>query len=136
MPVFYSFVVQDLLCTINVQHDCASSRCGPTGVQHVYQERHRTETTRPVIMHTNNPDSMMLNTAQMRDALHLQKFRVPSGGLQSDDILKTSAEAELSSRKAPSAIRGKGSRGRGGEPWGTGHTRGKGRAATATASAS
>jgi hypothetical protein len=114
---FYLFVVQDLLCTINVQHDCASSRCGPTGVQHVYQERHRTETTRPIIMHSNNPDLMMLNTAQMWDVLHLQKFRIPSAGLQSDDILKTSAEVEISSRKAlPTKVRGKGTR-----KWGANH---------------
>jgi hypothetical protein len=65
-------------------------------------------------MHSNNPDLMMLNTAQMRDALHLQKFRIPSDGLQSDDILKTSAEVEISSRKAlPTKVRGKGTRGRG-----------------------
>ena len=57
---------------------------------------------------------MMLNTAQMRDALHLQKFHIPSSGLQSDDILKTSAEAKISSRKAlPAKVRGKGTRGRG-----------------------
>ncbi|KIM36126.1 hypothetical protein M413DRAFT_31880 [Hebeloma cylindrosporum] len=106
------FTPAELVCTVNVQHDCASSQCGPTGVQHVYQERHRTNTTRPVIMHTKNPDSLMLNTAQMRDAIHVQRFRIPAGGLSSEDILKTSAEAELSSRKASPAVRGKGSRGR------------------------
>jgi hypothetical protein len=53
----------------------------------------------------------MLNTAQMRDVLHVQKFRIASCGLPSEDILKTSAEAELSSQKASPTIRGKGSRG-------------------------
>lgn len=64
-------------------------------------------------MHRNNPDSMMLNTAQMRDVHYLQRFHVPSGGLQSENILKTSTEAELSSQKACPAIQGKGSRGQG-----------------------
>lgn len=42
----------------------------------------------------------MLNTAQMRDAVHLQRFRVSSESLDIEDIIHTSAIRELNSEKA------------------------------------
>ncbi|KAJ7753154.1 hypothetical protein B0H14DRAFT_3096750 [Mycena olivaceomarginata] len=50
---------------------------GPTGARTVFQERFKTNQTRAEIVHTRNVQDIVLNTAQMRDAVHLQMFRVP-----------------------------------------------------------
>jgi hypothetical protein len=42
----------------------------------------------------------MLNTAQMRDAIHVQKFRQNSGTLDIDTIIKESAACELITQQA------------------------------------
>ncbi|KAJ7886066.1 hypothetical protein B0H13DRAFT_2535282 [Mycena leptocephala] len=69
-------IKQDLICTVNVQHNCMDNQCGPTGSRPVFQERERTNQTRAQIAHLQNPTDVVLNTAQMRDAVHLQRFRI------------------------------------------------------------
>ncbi|KAJ7135127.1 hypothetical protein C8R46DRAFT_1362251, partial [Mycena filopes] len=75
---------KDLLCTVNVQHNCIDNECGPTGSKVVYQERAKTNQTRLEIAHTKNVQDIVLNTAQMRDAIHLQPFRVQPDRLDFD----------------------------------------------------
>lgn len=65
----------------------------------MYQERTCTEQMEVFIEHITNPDDIVLNTAQMRDAIHVQKFRVASEILDLDDIVMQSAVKELASRK-------------------------------------
>lgn len=97
---FTNFILQDLLCTVNIQHNCALNNCGATGQRPVYQEHQRTEHTRPVISHNRCPDDLMLNTAQMRDAVYVQPFRISSETLDLDDIVHNSALHELTALKA------------------------------------
>ncbi|KAJ7770349.1 hypothetical protein B0H14DRAFT_2402407 [Mycena olivaceomarginata] len=91
---------KDLLCTVNVQHNCIDNKCGPTGARTVFQERFKTNQTRAEIVHTRNVQDIVLNTAQMRDAVHLQMFRVQSEPLDLDTIVHNSAAKELKARKA------------------------------------
>ncbi|KAJ6594962.1 hypothetical protein B0H10DRAFT_2167820 [Mycena sp. CBHHK59/15] len=65
---------QDLLCTVNVQHNCIDNRCGPTGSQPMYQERVRTNQTCVHVVHSQNIHNLFLNTAQMQDTAHVQMF--------------------------------------------------------------
>ncbi|KAF8151691.1 hypothetical protein B0H34DRAFT_664617, partial [Crassisporium funariophilum] len=81
-------VVNALLCTVNTQHNYIPKLT-------VYQERRRTEQTQPVVQHMNNPKSRLLNTAQMRDAMYLQKFRISLEDLDFDTIIHLSAIDEL-----------------------------------------
>ncbi|KAJ7869102.1 hypothetical protein B0H14DRAFT_3083946 [Mycena olivaceomarginata] len=67
----------DLLCTVNVQHNCIDNKCGPTGARTIFQERFKTNQTQAEIVHTRNVQDIVLNTAQMRDAIHLQMFLSP-----------------------------------------------------------
>lgn len=69
-------------------------------MQPIFQERFRTEQTRARITHVRNIEDVVLNTAQMRDAVHVQKFRVDSEALDLDQIVYKSAADELAARKA------------------------------------
>ncbi|KAJ7110547.1 hypothetical protein C8R44DRAFT_633975 [Mycena epipterygia] len=107
-------IYQDLLCTVNVQHNCIDNKCGPTGTRPVFQERAKTTLMRSEIVHSRNPHDIVLNTAQMRDAVHMQRFRVHSEALDFDTVVHQSAAKELKARKAgdpvPSELLASGSR--------------------------
>lgn len=45
------------------------------------------------------PQDFVLNTAQMRDALHMQKFRVRSDMFDADQIVHASAAREIRTQK-------------------------------------
>ncbi|KAJ6474054.1 hypothetical protein C8R47DRAFT_1076489 [Mycena vitilis] len=99
---------KELLCTVNVQHNCLDNKCGPTGSRFVFQEREKTAQTRAEIVHTQNPADLVLNTAQMRDAVHLQRFRIDTPYLDSDEVIHQSSANELeASRKAAAEPTGK-----------------------------
>jgi len=141
--------LQDLLCTVNTQHDCDSNKCTTTGFRYVYQERVRTQRRAPIVEHLRNPDDLILNTAQMRDAVHVQKFRIPPDALDEPAILDASVRRVIDQRKhqkddtekkrkdnAERGVRGRGSRARGGPARGRGRgsdgpmrARGRGRGA-------
>lgn len=84
---------------MNIQHNCADNKCNTLGSRPVYQERQLTEQTRPAVSHIRTTDDLVLNTAQMRDAIHLQHFRVSSDTLDVDHIIHQSAIKELASLK-------------------------------------
>ncbi|KAF9559655.1 hypothetical protein CPC08DRAFT_595059, partial [Agrocybe pediades] len=87
----WSFVrLTDLLCTVNTQHNCFKYDCRPTGFRHVYQERVQTSNTVPTIIHTGDKDDIILNTAQMRDAVYLQHFRIPTIPLNETTVIEES----------------------------------------------
>ncbi|KAJ7932017.1 hypothetical protein B0H13DRAFT_1451673, partial [Mycena leptocephala] len=77
------------------QHNCMDNLCGPTGSRPVFQERVRTDQTKAQIAHSTNPTDLVLNTAQMRDAVHLQRFRIDTPHLDSDTVILQSAVNEL-----------------------------------------
>ncbi|KAJ7578564.1 hypothetical protein C8J56DRAFT_718377, partial [Mycena floridula] len=89
----------DLLCTVNVQHNCKANGCGPTGSVPIYQERTRTASTKAIIEHLKNPDDLILNTAQMRDAVHVQSFREPVEALDSNNIVHAAVQEIVDVRK-------------------------------------
>jgi hypothetical protein len=91
---------QDILCTVNVQHNCAKHQCTTTDVRHIYQERERIEQTSPMVSHMQHPEDIMLNTAQMRDAAHVQVFRLRSPNLDAESIVTASAAREVALQKA------------------------------------
>lgn len=66
--------------------------------RHVYQERERTEQTRPEVAHHTLND-LVLNTAQMRDAIHVQKFRLRSSFPDEGQIITTSTAREAVAQK-------------------------------------
>ncbi|KAJ7195401.1 hypothetical protein B0H12DRAFT_1299784, partial [Mycena haematopus] len=107
------YKTEDLLCTVNVQHNCLDNGCAPTSTRPVFQERIRTDQTRAQIAHTQSPTDLILNTAQMRDAKHLQKFRIAIPELVCDTVIHQSAVNELAASKKVAAADGQSKRTRG-----------------------
>jgi hypothetical protein len=93
------FNIQDILCTVNAQHNCSEHRCGTANTRDVYQEREKTDQTRPAVLHIM-PQDVVLNTAQMRDAVHVQKFRQCLAVLDTDQLITESAAREVVTQKA------------------------------------
>ncbi|KAE9388383.1 hypothetical protein BT96DRAFT_749847, partial [Gymnopus androsaceus JB14] len=62
---------QDILCAVNVQHNCANNSCNLSGTRIVQEERKKTNKTLPCTKHFNL-DDRLLNTNQMRSAIYLQ----------------------------------------------------------------
>lgn len=91
---------KDLLCTINVQHNCVEQHCKATGHQDIYQECQLTTHTWPTVAHNRVLNNLVLNTAQMWDVIHVQGFCITSESLDLDDIVYQSAVNELSALKA------------------------------------
>jgi len=113
-------ILQDIPCTVNTQHDCSRNKCQTSGIRYVYQECMQTAMTTPVVEHLTNPDDLILNTAQMRDATHLQKFRIPSTALDEEMVIQESVAHAINQRKSaadgtsrPGKGRGRAGRGRG-----------------------
>jgi hypothetical protein len=96
---FIHFSLQDILCTVNTQHNCSANSCTTSNIRFIFQERERTEQTRPMVAHAS-PEDIVLNTAQMRDAIYVQRFRLPSETLDSDEVIMASSARESASQKA------------------------------------
>ncbi|THH26571.1 hypothetical protein EUX98_g7617 [Antrodiella citrinella] len=95
----YAVVPLDtLLCTVNVQHNCAVHGCDLSAHRPVFQERVETQFTRAATAH-RLPHDLVLNTAQMRDAVLLQKFRIASADLEMDSVVTASVAREINAEK-------------------------------------
>ncbi|KAI0755370.1 hypothetical protein C8Q80DRAFT_428645 [Daedaleopsis nitida] len=68
---------EDILCTINVQHDCISAKCNIDGTQIIRQEREETSRTRAVLEHTNNIQ-YVINTHALHNQLYLRQHLPPA----------------------------------------------------------
>ncbi|KAI0357218.1 hypothetical protein OH77DRAFT_1495041 [Trametes cingulata] len=71
---------KDVLCTVNVQHNCAAHGCGDTGRTAVFQERERAASTRATVM---------------RSAVHLQQLRRAQDPLDREKAILAGARAEI-----------------------------------------
>ncbi|KAJ3804502.1 hypothetical protein F5876DRAFT_53309 [Lentinula aff. lateritia] len=85
---------QSLQCTVNVQHDCNRHRCAVEAKQPAAQEREQTSKLKDEVVHKGDLNDKVLNTAQMRDADFLQRFRIQVPQLSMDVILEESSARE------------------------------------------
>ncbi|THU93269.1 hypothetical protein K435DRAFT_829530 [Dendrothele bispora CBS 962.96] len=85
---------KNIVCIVNAQHHCVGNGCKATASRTIRQEREETTKTYALIAH-NNPDDCFLNTAQMRNAIHLQKFRIESPSLPAEQIISQSVRREI-----------------------------------------
>ena len=101
--------LQDIICTINTQHECERHNCQNTAFRFVFQERTKTSHKVPVVEHRGSLDQFILNTGQMRDAKHVQKLRIPSQPLDFDTTVHESAAKAVDVWKVASTLLGGGS---------------------------
>jgi len=120
---------KQILCTANLQHRCQVYNCGASesDIEFIYEERAKTSKAKVVIRHNGDPDDLILNTARMHDAKHMQSLRVP---IQPPDMnlailegaareirtrsnnITTGPEASASSSKSVCGLHGRSTRGR------------------------
>lgn len=91
---------QDILCTVNLQHNCVAHNCSLSVRGFARQERQVTSIEELGVRHTE-PSDLILNTAQMRDAVHMHLLRVQT---HPDEIDLTAAifegvKSEIDKRK-------------------------------------
>ncbi|KAF9060812.1 hypothetical protein BDP27DRAFT_1491210 [Rhodocollybia butyracea] len=91
---FHLVEPEKLLCTVNTQHDCSRNPCTIEHDLAVRQEQEQTVHLKGRINHRGNVQDLVLNTAQMRDAKYVQRFRIAAQPLVSDHILQASAVRE------------------------------------------
>ncbi|KAJ7640099.1 hypothetical protein DFH06DRAFT_1271580 [Mycena polygramma] len=65
----------ELVCAVNVNHNCAAHQCKTTLTRRVVQERQLTERFENEINHETQPNDCFLNLAQLRSAANVQKLR-------------------------------------------------------------
>lgn len=84
---------------INIQHNCQQKGCTLSRTRYIRQERTQTVHTAPVVGHLRNPGDLILNTAQMWDAVYLQRFRIPSTPLDEEAEVLRSVMRVIDQRK-------------------------------------
>lgn len=85
---------KDLLCSVNVQHNCAAHRCNLSGSRSVYLERER-QSDAPAVRHLGSTTDLILNTAKIRDAKVIQRFSIPMPLLNTDEVVKIACQVEI-----------------------------------------
>ncbi|KAI0309358.1 hypothetical protein OF83DRAFT_1072164, partial [Amylostereum chailletii] len=63
--------LQDVLCVVNVQHNCVDHNFSLTLTRTVWQERERTQACLLEVSHKMT-DDFIINTGQMRHSKHLK----------------------------------------------------------------
>ncbi|KAF7325590.1 hypothetical protein MKEN_00408600 [Mycena kentingensis (nom. inval.)] len=96
---------QDVLCTVNIQHNCLDNNCQSARTKRKFQEREEIQERGDEIRHMNGkaPVDWILNTAQMRDASTLTPFRPAITPLSRDKIIESAAQFEFTSRPSRKA---------------------------------
>ncbi|KAG1749271.1 hypothetical protein EDB19DRAFT_1629684 [Suillus lakei] len=122
---FLLYPIEQILCAANLQHRCQAHNCKDfaSDVEFVYEERMKSSKAKTVIRHVGDPDDLILNTARMHDAKHMQGLRVPVQPLDMNLAILEGAAREIRSRSdttsgasmtssAAQGPRGRGTRGR------------------------
>ncbi|KAJ7469074.1 hypothetical protein FB451DRAFT_1177070 [Mycena latifolia] len=66
---------KELVCAVNVNHNCAANHCEIALTRRVLQERRRTKRFENEVSHAVEPNDCVLNLAQLRSATDVQKSR-------------------------------------------------------------
>ncbi|KAG2126565.1 uncharacterized protein EDB93DRAFT_1257476 [Suillus bovinus] len=76
---FLLYPVEQILCAANLQHQWQAHGCTglASDIEFVYEEWTKTSKAKVAIHHIGDPDDLVLNTAHMRDAKHMQGLWVP-----------------------------------------------------------
>ncbi|KAJ7126468.1 hypothetical protein C8R43DRAFT_897899 [Mycena crocata] len=95
---YWQVQIKDIKCTVNVQHNCADNKCRSTRTRIVFNEREKTSNRALAVEHNSKSD-LVVNTAQMRDAAYLDKFRWTPPALVRKNIIHEAAEKAYSERQ-------------------------------------
>ncbi|KAJ6487363.1 hypothetical protein C8R47DRAFT_979100 [Mycena vitilis] len=84
----------ELICAVNVNHNCSAHGCKATPTRRVVQERQQTDSFGNEVNHVVDPHDCFLNLAQLRSATDVQKLRSGTRfpGLSLTDTIERSIE--------------------------------------------
>ena len=108
-------LTQEVICVVNVQHNCAGHGCDTSARWSVRQERELTSNVQSQMKHYQTKD-VILNTSQMCSQKHLHRFRSVPVALDEDMAILSGATRELEehhNKSAQGGVGGRGTRGRG-----------------------
>ncbi|KAJ3719382.1 hypothetical protein C8R42DRAFT_697165 [Lentinula raphanica] len=103
-PVYVLASPQDIFCTVNVQHNCASNSCDLGNHHTVREERERTNKTVPRTRHFNVED-LVVNTNQMRNAHYIQHIQPSIRPLDQNEAILMGATREFEEQRAVQATK-------------------------------
>ncbi|KAH9941761.1 uncharacterized protein BXZ73DRAFT_41717, partial [Epithele typhae] len=89
----------DIICVINLQHDCSGSECNNFENSQVFQERLKSTRTRAVIKH-NETNAYILNTHSIHNYDHIRSALPPALRLQLDTPCVSEADVADVRQKA------------------------------------
>ncbi|KIY61625.1 hypothetical protein CYLTODRAFT_495162 [Cylindrobasidium torrendii FP15055 ss-10] len=84
--------LQDICCSVNVQHNCFEGQCVLGEGNAVREERQETIKRKPTVKHSHL-NSYILNTTQMRDAKVLASFRIAPMPLVRSNVIHTAVKS-------------------------------------------
>ncbi|KAG2051832.1 hypothetical protein BDR06DRAFT_889037, partial [Suillus hirtellus] len=64
--------LQDIICAVNIQHNCLDSQCTDIQRQPVHQERIETSQTKATVKHKSMPN-FFLNVYSVHNYTHIQR---------------------------------------------------------------
>ncbi|KAG6913997.1 hypothetical protein DXG01_002988 [Tephrocybe rancida] len=88
----------DIKCTVNVQHNCAKHSCTLGTEIAIIEERENTGQSYMGVLH-KVPEDLILNTAQMRDAVHITPFHPRMPQFNREEVITRAALLEINDRK-------------------------------------
>ncbi|RDX50748.1 hypothetical protein OH76DRAFT_1330032, partial [Lentinus brumalis] len=92
--------ISNIICNINVQHNCAARKCKIVDVDRIgREEQEKTTRVAKAVRHAA-PDDLILNTAQMRNSAKLMPFWCPVQELDREHIIHLSAMQEVEAAKS------------------------------------
>ncbi|KAG8922830.1 hypothetical protein FRC02_011569, partial [Tulasnella sp. 418] len=94
--------VKDINCSANVQHNCQAFGCEANATVPIMEEREVSGRTRDAVRHIipeGSRTQWILNTAKMRDAIYVQKFRHPPSELDRDFAIQEGVVREIAQAK-------------------------------------
>ena len=98
----YSNVLQNVMCMVNVQHNCRANKCSFSATRSIFQEREEFKNKAKDVVHIN-PDDIILNCAKMRDQRYVGIFKVEAASLDQISSIREGAEREISTRNQKSS---------------------------------
>ncbi|KAG2116486.1 uncharacterized protein F5147DRAFT_541262, partial [Suillus discolor] len=61
---------QDIICTVNLQHNCLDAKCRDLSMKHLWQEHIQTDRTMSIMEHQPSPE-YFLNTWSIHNYQHI-----------------------------------------------------------------
>ncbi|KAI0718618.1 hypothetical protein C8T65DRAFT_737260 [Cerioporus squamosus] len=87
--------IQDIQCTVNVQHNCAARQCKIVNIERVgCEEQEKTKRLAKAVRHTA-PDDLILNAVQMRNSAKLMPLCCTVQQLDRDCLIHLAAMQEI-----------------------------------------